>query len=124
MTACSERRYAVVAVEGNGHKPPDLVELAVVPVTHGAIGQPVTWLFHPDQPITPLARRIHGITDEMVAGLPAVDIPEVAALGTRLSESRVLCQEFNRLAVAKPANSVCCRDKARRRYPPWREENR
>ncbi len=35
MTAWSERRYAVVDVEGNGYQPPDLVELAVVPIERG-----------------------------------------------------------------------------------------
>ena len=71
MTAWTERRYAVIDVEGNGQQPPDLVELGVVPITAGAIGQPVAWLFKPDEPITPMARRIHGITNEMAKDAPA-----------------------------------------------------
>jgi exodeoxyribonuclease X len=71
MTAWSERRYVVVDVEGNGHQPPDLVELAVVTVERGVIGQPVVWLVRPDQPISPIARRIHGISNDMVASAPA-----------------------------------------------------
>lgn len=70
MTAWTEYRYAVVDVEGNGHQPPDLVELAVVPIVDGVIGEPVTWLFEPEQPITPMARRIHGISNDMVMGAP------------------------------------------------------
>jgi exodeoxyribonuclease X len=70
MTAWTERRYAVVDVEGNGHQPPDLLELAVVPIDRGVIGELATWLFQPEQPITPMARRIHGISDDMVGGAP------------------------------------------------------
>ena len=36
-------RYAVVDVEGNGQQPPDLVEVAVVPVAVGIIGAPASW---------------------------------------------------------------------------------
>ncbi len=70
MTVWSERRYVVVDVEGNGHQPPDLVELGVVPILTGAIGQPTAWLFRPDEPITVMARRIHGISNDMVADAP------------------------------------------------------
>lgn len=70
MTAWTEHRYAVVDVEGNGHQPPDLVELAVVPIVDGVIGEPVTWLFQPEQAITTMARRIHGISNDMVMGAP------------------------------------------------------
>jgi len=70
MTAWSERRYAVVDVEGNGHQPPDLVELAVVPIERGVVGELATWLFQPEQPITPMAQRIHGISNDMVKGAP------------------------------------------------------
>ena len=70
MTAWTERRYAVIDVEGNGQQPPDLVELAVVPIVAGEVGEPAAWLFKPDKPITPMARRIHGITNAMVASAP------------------------------------------------------
>lgn len=81
MTSWSERRYVAVDVEGNGRQPPDLVELAVVPIDGGVIGQPVTWLVRPDEPITAMARRIHGISNNMVASAPAfVDlVADVAA---------------------------------------------
>jgi DNA polymerase III epsilon subunit-like protein len=56
--------YVVVDVEGNGQRPPDLVEMAIVPIVGGVIGEPMDWMVRPDQPITPFARRIHGITNE------------------------------------------------------------
>ncbi|WP_238935395.1 exonuclease domain-containing protein [Saccharopolyspora spinosa] len=57
-------------VEGNGQQPPDLVELAAVPIVDGIIGEPKSWLVRPDQPITHFAKRIHGITNEKVADSP------------------------------------------------------
>ena len=40
MTDWTSLAYAVVDVEGNGQQPPDLVELAVVPIVGGKIGEP------------------------------------------------------------------------------------
>jgi exodeoxyribonuclease X len=81
MTAWTACRYAVIDVEGNGQQPPDLVELAVVSIVTGEIGQPRAWLCKPDKPITAMARRIHGITNDMVASSPvfAAIAPEVRA---------------------------------------------
>lgn len=62
--------YVVVDVEGNGHQPPDLVELAAVPIVGGCIGEPATWLVRPDQPIKYFATRIHGLTNQDVADAP------------------------------------------------------
>lgn len=70
MTDWTSLNYVVVDVEGNGQQPPDLVELAAVPIVGGVIGEPVSWLVRPDTPITPMARRIHGITNEAVADAP------------------------------------------------------
>jgi exodeoxyribonuclease X len=70
MTDWTNLKYVVVDVEGNGQKPPDLVELAAVPVVAGIIGEPTSWLVKPDEPITPFARRIHGITNEQLADAP------------------------------------------------------
>jgi DNA polymerase III epsilon subunit-like protein len=70
-------RYAVVDVEGNGQRPPDLVELAAVPIEAGAIGTPNAWLVRPHRPITPMARRFHKISDDDVADKP--NVAEVAA---------------------------------------------
>jgi DNA polymerase III epsilon subunit-like protein len=71
MTDWTSLDYAVVDVEGNGQQPPDLVELAVVPIRSGAIGEPVTWLVRPAEPISRLATRIHGLRNQDVAGAPA-----------------------------------------------------
>jgi DNA polymerase III epsilon subunit-like protein len=62
--------YVVVDVEGNGHQPPDLVELAAVPIVGGIIGEPTSWLVQPDQPIKYFATRIHGLTDQDVSAAP------------------------------------------------------
>jgi exodeoxyribonuclease X len=47
MTDWTSLNYAVVDVEGNGQQPPDLVELAVVPIRSGVIGEPASWLVRP-----------------------------------------------------------------------------
>ncbi|MGH3927749.1 MAG: 3'-5' exonuclease, partial [Pseudonocardiaceae bacterium] len=69
----STQRYLVVDVEGNGARPPDLVELGIVPITDGAVGAPVSWLVRPDAAITPMARRIHGITNDHGAAQPTFE---------------------------------------------------
>jgi hypothetical protein len=50
MTDWTSLDYAVVDVEGNGQQPPDLVELAVVPVRSGVIGESASWLVRPGRP--------------------------------------------------------------------------
>lgn len=69
----SEADYVVVDVEGNGARPPELVEVAVVPVRHGKVEKARTWLLRPPTPISWQARKIHGISNDDVAGAPAVD---------------------------------------------------
>jgi DNA polymerase III epsilon subunit family exonuclease len=66
VTSWTDPKYVVVDVEGNGQQPPELVELAIVPIVGGVIGEPVNWMVRPDRPITPMARRIHGITNEQL----------------------------------------------------------
>ena len=70
MTDWTSLNYVVVDVEGNGQQPPDLTELAVVPIVGGVIGQPSTWLVRPDAPITYFAHKVHGITNDAVADAP------------------------------------------------------
>jgi DNA polymerase III epsilon subunit-like protein len=65
--------YAVVDVEGNGQQPPDLVELAIVPITAGNIGQPLAWLVRPPRPITAMATRFHRINNDDIATCPRVE---------------------------------------------------
>ena len=67
MADWTSLRYAVADVEGNGRQPPDLVELAVLPITDGVIGESVSWLVKPPRPITYFATSIHGISSKDVA---------------------------------------------------------
>jgi exodeoxyribonuclease X len=73
MTDWTSLSYAVVDVEGNGQQPPDLVELAVVPIVDGEVGEPRSWLVKPDRSIKYFATRIHGITTHDVADAPSFD---------------------------------------------------
>lgn len=67
-----ELNYVVVDVEGNGNRPPDLVELAAVSVQCGRIGQPSSWLVRPPHPIQWHARNVHGISNDDVAHAPTI----------------------------------------------------
>jgi len=80
----------VVDVEGNGQQPPEVIEIAVLPLTRGQDTTPAdlrTWLVHPTRPITGLVTgKVHGISNDDVATAPRW--PEVAdditaALGRR-----------------------------------------
>ncbi|WP_067797922.1 3'-5' exonuclease [Actinomadura formosensis] len=73
MTDWTELTYAVVDVEGNGQQPPDLVELAIVPIIGGSVGECVQWLLKPDEPIKHFATRIHGLRNSDVAEAPKFD---------------------------------------------------
>jgi exodeoxyribonuclease X len=70
MADWTSLNYVVVDVEGNGQQPPDLVELATVPIVDGIIGEPTSWLVHPERPIKYFATRIHGLTNKDVADAP------------------------------------------------------
>ncbi len=70
MTDWTSLSFVVVDVEGNGQQPPDMVELAAVPVVGGVIGEPMNWLVKPDAPIKHFATRIHGLTNKDVADCP------------------------------------------------------
>jgi DNA polymerase III epsilon subunit-like protein len=83
------QRYVVVDVEGNGQHPPDLAEVAVVPVDAGQVGPVTSWLIRPPRPVTWQARRVHGLTDTDLADAPAVD--DVAQdIAARLSHGVVV----------------------------------
>ncbi|MFI8528288.1 exonuclease domain-containing protein [Promicromonospora sukumoe] len=71
-TRWDEVDYVVVDVEGNGARPPDLVEVATVPVRGGVVGQPRVWLVRPPAAITWQARKIHGISNDDVANAPTI----------------------------------------------------
>lgn len=59
----------VVDVEGNGATPPDLVEVATVPINDGRIDavRARAWLIRPPRPITRFVTGVHGITNAAVA---------------------------------------------------------
>jgi DNA polymerase III epsilon subunit-like protein len=82
--------YVVVDVEGNGQQPPELVELAVVPITGGVVGEPASWLVRPKHPIKHIATTFHGLKTSDVADCPkiaditsdvleALDVPALVA---------------------------------------------
>ncbi|SRR6266545_628353 len=66
-------RIVVADVEGNGRRPPSLVEAAVVPIVAGRIGEPASWLVRPPAPITWQATRVHGITNKDVENLLGIN---------------------------------------------------
>jgi DNA polymerase III epsilon subunit-like protein len=71
--ALEGQRLAVVDVEGNGRQPPEIVEIAVLPVDDADVrGVDVrTWLVRPEKPISALVtRKVHGINNEDVANCP------------------------------------------------------
>ncbi|WP_322751688.1 MULTISPECIES: exonuclease domain-containing protein [unclassified Frankia] len=80
MADWTDLTYVVVDVEGNGQQPPDLVELAAVPIAGGVIGEPVSWLVKPESPIKHFATRIHGLTNKDVADCPTFEAVKVDIL--------------------------------------------
>ncbi|GAA3111722.1 DNA polymerase III epsilon subunit family exonuclease [Kribbella aluminosa] len=64
--------YAVDDVEGDGQRPPDLVEISIVAIKGGLVGQPRSWLVRPPRPITPMVQRFHKITDDQLVNAPTV----------------------------------------------------
>jgi DNA polymerase III epsilon subunit-like protein len=72
MGSWEETNWFVVDVEGNGGHPPEIVELAIVPIIGGEIGAAQAWLLRPPTKINWLAQRVHGIANDDVAGCPAL----------------------------------------------------
>ena len=66
--------FWVVDVEGNGARPPEVVELALLEIQAlMPTGNRRNWLIRPYEPISPMATRIHGIRNEDLANAPAFD---------------------------------------------------
>ncbi|MEV6056920.1 3'-5' exonuclease [Streptomyces sp. NPDC052107] len=63
----------VVDVEGNGTTPPDLVEIAALPIRDGRPDKTTAkvWLTRPNRPVTPFATRVHGLSNAALADKPA-----------------------------------------------------
>ncbi|MGH3913685.1 MAG: 3'-5' exonuclease [Pseudonocardiaceae bacterium] len=66
-------RLLVVDVEGNGATPPDLVDVAVLPVRAGALDTSAagTWLIRPPTPVTAFATRVHQLTNDDLVACPS-----------------------------------------------------
>ncbi|MFJ6129981.1 exonuclease domain-containing protein [Streptomyces griseoviridis] len=62
----------VVDVEGNGTNPPDLVEVAALPVRSGRLDKSAAgaWLTKPKRPVTPFATRVHGLSNQFLEDKP------------------------------------------------------
>lgn len=82
----------VVDVEGNGQRPPDIVEIATLRLDGGREVTPAdvrSWLVRPARPITAVVtRKVHGITGDDVSNAPPWR--DVAAQVQRALGSRVL----------------------------------
>jgi exodeoxyribonuclease X len=74
-TALADRPLAVVDVQGNGQQPPEIVDIAVLPIEPAGIVRPASmhvWLVRPARPITAaVTHDIHGIRNSDVLGCPS-----------------------------------------------------
>ena len=77
-------RLLVVDVEGNGATPPDLVEVAILPLRAGTPDTSTAgaWLIRPPTAVTPFATRIHKLTNDELATCPP-GRPSVLTYGPR-----------------------------------------
>lgn len=68
------KRLVVVDVEGNGQQPPEIIELAALPIDDPDTATDTalrTWLIRPRRPVTPLVtRKVHGITNADIETCP------------------------------------------------------
>ncbi|MBF6066188.1 3'-5' exonuclease [Nocardia terpenica] len=71
--ALHDRQLAVVDVEGNGQNPPEIIEIAVLPVDGPTTPIALrSWLIKPKQPVTSLVtRKVHGIKNADLAHCPS-----------------------------------------------------
>jgi len=67
-----DRQLVVVDVEGNGQNPPEIIEIAALPVDGPVTAEALrSWLIKPQQPVTPIVtRKVHGITNTDLADCP------------------------------------------------------
>ncbi len=74
-THWSELTFLVVDVEGNGHNPHEIIELASVPIRSGFIqNDSMQWLIRPIQPVMQQAIDLHGITNEDLTDQPSFQV--------------------------------------------------
>jgi DNA polymerase III epsilon subunit-like protein len=86
----ADYQLVVVDVEGNGQSPPEIIEIAALPVAETVAHADMrSWLIRPQKPITPMVtKKVHGIRNADVAGCPPWSqvAPEIA----QVIEGRVL----------------------------------
>lgn len=64
----------VVDVEGNGATPPEIIEIALLELIDlEPTGRAFHWLIKPNESISAVVTRIHGLTDADVADAPTID---------------------------------------------------
>ncbi|MEG8177754.1 3'-5' exonuclease [Nocardia terpenica] len=70
--ALHDRQLVVVDVEGNGQNPPEIIEIAVLPVDGPTTPTALrSWLIKPQRPVAPLVtRKVHGIRNTDLADCP------------------------------------------------------
>ncbi|WP_330249704.1 3'-5' exonuclease [Nocardia sp. NBC_00565] len=70
--ALRDQQLVVVDVEGNGQNPPEIIEIAALPVDGPISAEALrSWLIKPHQPVTPIVtRKVHGITNVDLADCP------------------------------------------------------
>ncbi|WP_194813905.1 PolC-type DNA polymerase III [Nocardia sp. XZ_19_385] len=102
------RDIAVVDVEGNGYHPPEIIEIAIIPVTGATVGPEaiLACRIRPQHPIVPFeTRHVHGISNKDVFSCPAwkVVAPAVGrALDGRTLVAHNATAEYKTLARHLP----------------------
>lgn len=76
----SECKFLVIDVEGNGQRPMEIIELAIVSITNGQIQDSFSeWLIKPREPVTLMASRLHGIYNNDL-----INQPEFESISTEI----------------------------------------
>jgi exodeoxyribonuclease X len=74
-TALAGHQLAVVDVQGNGQEPPEIIDIAVLPIDPAALVRQASmrvWLVRPNRPITPaVTDDVHGIRNIDVLACPS-----------------------------------------------------
>lgn len=89
-SALTDYKLVVVDVEGNGQNPPEIIEMAALPVDETVTQANMrSWLIRPRKPITPMVTmKVHGIGNADVADSPWWS--DIAAEIAKVIDGRVL----------------------------------